>query len=148
MVLAAARRQQRLVGRVLDQRMPEDVGAVPHPARGKHYLRTDQPFQSGRNSLFSLVGDGAQQLDLELPPDHRGQPGELFGLAAEPVQPRQRRRLKCFRNIAAVVRPLVGPGIVLDLNKSGRPDCRMGLVVDKGCPMPLAGLGVTSKGSR
>ena len=89
MVLAAARKQQRVIGRFLDQCVTEDVSAVSRRAGRKDDLRTDQPIHRRSERLAFFVGDRAQQLDVELASDHCSELGELPGLAAEAVEARQ-----------------------------------------------------------
>jgi len=86
MVLAAACQQERLIGRLLDQCVAEDVAAMSH--RGKNDPRADQPLQGGRECLYGLSGDRAQQFDIEFTSDYCSQVGQLSGLAAKAVQTR------------------------------------------------------------
>ena len=89
MILAAARQQQRLIGRPLDQCVAEHVSAVPCGAGRKDDLRADQPFQRGCNRLAFFAGDRAQQLRVELAPNHCSQLGQLPGFAAKPIETSQ-----------------------------------------------------------
>ena len=86
-VLATPAQQQRLIGRLLDQRMAEHI-AVRRRACRQHDLRGDQPPQLSGKGIRRLPGCRAQQRRPELPSDDRGNLGKLLGIRSEPVEAR------------------------------------------------------------
>ena len=104
-ILAAPAQQERLIGRILDQRVTERVKALFCRANRKHDLRGDQPLQTPIDHVLGLANDSAQQRAAEFAADDRAELGDFLCVAAEPVEPRQERRLQSLGNVGIAAGP-------------------------------------------
>src|SRR5215831_7022860 len=94
MMFSSPREQQRLIGCILDQGMPERVDAVSYRTGRQNNLRSDEPLQGGTDEFARRLCNGIQEFGFELPPDHGGKLRQLSRFGAEPVEPRQQRSLQ------------------------------------------------------
>ena len=99
--LATATQQQRLIGRVLDQRMAECVSVVWRWTYGEYDFRGDQPLQRAIELILGFGADGAQQRTAKLATDDR-ELGDFFCIGAESVEPCQQR---CLQRLSSNLSP-------------------------------------------
>ena len=89
--------QQRAIGRVLHQRMLEQVGRVRRHALAEQQARLNETVERRAQLRLGLPRHRRQQRMRELSPDRRPDLRHLLG-RAEPVEPRHQRGVQACRD--------------------------------------------------
>ena len=105
--LLARALEQRLVRRLLHERVLERVRRLRRLAALEDDLRADQPREPLAQARVFHPGDGGQQRVAELPPEHR-RPLRHLLRRRQPVEPRHERPRQ---GRGDGVRPTCGPGL-------------------------------------
>ena len=90
--------QQGAVGRILHQRVLEDVAGFRRRAADEQQAGVGQPIERLAKLRLRQIGDGRQQSVAELAADRRAGLRDVLGGRSQPVQPRHQRGVQGRRH--------------------------------------------------